>query len=192
MRFAGIKNLDELIRIAEEEEPIPASSYGLTYEDLDYDDGKYQNDYDLEFADHFNILENTAEGYGRVTKYYPATRWSPAEGGELEDMEGYVEATTYMSKESFTNLRMTYDGIEDYIKQQGLAILDFGDDLYDIKHLIAKSISDSAGMGSDGINEVNDMIDLQFNIKEQGLKPIQHEDGEVKPYVFFRIEFYTN
>jgi len=196
MNFIGINTLDELIRYAQENNIIPETNAGLTQEDIIIGEGtpneRFSNEYDLEFINHFNILYNTAEGTVQVSKFIPGTWEYPAEGGEIEEADGSIEATTYMTKESLIDLNITHGSIENYIKTQGLDLLSEGIIYEDMVDAIATSMSSSIEGGistSECIEYINEDR-LNFKILEKGLANIQHKNGSIKPYIFFRIEFY--
>jgi hypothetical protein len=177
MRYAGVGDISELVKRANDE----LYSRGYLEED-------FENVYDWEFVNHFQILEDTVE----TIKPYISSA-DPSVGimsAYLEEAGASIVGRTYMSKESATELLLTHPSFDSYLQGEGLAQLNAGDDISEIKHILKKETLSQLGPhnepdddyrpfgrgrrnsypdGSEFSEDVEEMLKTNFNVSLKGV-----------------------
>lgn len=170
MDFIGIRNIDELIKTAQE--------------DL--------SEATQEFLDHLDILENTLDGEANMRRGYPATFYNPSEEPALLYASGGVDATTYISRDSLFTELFEYDSIENIIKTIYKKSLEKSDAvLRDIYSSIIGTISDKNNTFDSPV--LRDHMPFKFmgmTLEEIKKVDMQDSNGINIPTISIKMHFY--
>ena len=170
MSFIGIKNIDELIKIAQEDLSEAAQ----------------------EFSDHLDILEHTLDGEAGMRRGYPETYYNPADEPALLHANGGVDGTTYISRDNLFTELFEYDSIENIIKIIYKKLLEKSDTvLRDIYNSIIETISDKSNtFDSPTLREHMPFKFMGMILEEIKKVDMQDNNGISVPTILIKMHFY--